>query len=106
MFSRKAGAGTPTTMLTSTSMPATSSLSLTTLWSVCSIPDAYPDMRYVQRGNRLWDRFENKFDFGSTDFNKLCINEMVMQLDWDLVPHSAQQYMVIRAARIHCRPLC
>lgn len=64
-------------------------------------PDAYPDMRYVQRGNRIWDRFENKFDFGSTDFNKLCINEMVMQLDWDLIPHAAQQYAVIRAARIH-----
>ena len=64
-------------------------------------PDAYPDMEYVQRGNRIWNRFENKFDFGSTDFNKLTVNEAVIKLDWDQVPHAAQQYIVIRAARIH-----
>ena len=64
-------------------------------------PDAYPDMQYVQRGLRIYDRYQNKFDFGSSDFNTLTVNEVVMNLEWDLVPHAAQQYIVIRAARIH-----
>tara|TARA_B100001540_G_scaffold103000_1_gene92921 strand:+ start:275 stop:901 length:627 start_codon:yes stop_codon:yes gene_type:complete len=64
-------------------------------------PDAYPDMEYVQRGNRIYDRYKNKFDFGTTDFNKLTVNAIVIKLDWELLPHTAQQYIVIRASRIY-----
>lgn len=63
-------------------------------------PDAYPSRQYVQRGVKIYDRHKNKFDFGD-EVEKITISEQVMFLEWDMVPHAAQQYVAIRAARIY-----
>ena len=68
--------------------------------SVVFYPDAYPSRQYVQRGAKIYDRHKNKFDFGD-EVEKITISEQVMFLEWDMVPHAAQQYVAIRAARIY-----
>lgn len=68
--------------------------------SVLFYPDAYPDRQYVMRGAKVYDRYKNKFDFGD-EVDQLIISEQVMFLEWDNVPHTAQQYAAIRAARIY-----
>lgn len=61
-------------------------------------PDVDYEQRYTIRGNRVYDRFEQSFDLGTTE---LTLAELVTQLDWDDMPFSAQEYIKIRAARIH-----
>lgn len=60
-------------------------------------PARYPTYQYVIRGNRVYDRQRQSYQF--TD-SELVISQMVMQLEWDELPHQAQQYIAIRAARI------
>ena len=64
-------------------------------------PNRYPDNRYVARGDRVYDRYERRFDFGEGMTGPLILDRLVVQLPWDQVPHAAQQYMTIRAARIY-----
>jgi len=64
-------------------------------------PNRYPDNRYVARGSRVYDRLHRQFDFGKDMESPLIVDHLVQQLDWDEVPHSAQQYITIRAARIY-----
>lgn len=63
-------------------------------------PNRYPDGRYVARGSRVYDRAQRKFDFG-TDVASLIVDQIVMLLPWEQMPHAAQQYVTIRAARIY-----
>ena len=68
--------------------------------SVVFYPDSLPQRQYVLRGSKIWDRQKNKFDFGD-DVKSITIDEQVLFLEWDMVPHAAQQYIAIRAARIY-----
>ena len=56
------------------------------------------DGRYVLRGLKVWDRLNQTYDL---DEEELVIDDMVRLLPWDELPHTAQQYMVIRAGRIY-----
>lgn len=71
-----------------------------TLTAVFS-PNRYSDNRYVARGSRVYDRLHRRFDFGKDIIGPLVVDQLVQQLDWDEVPHPAQQYITIRAARIY-----
>jgi hypothetical protein len=64
-------------------------------------PNRYPDNRYVARGDRVYHRYERRFDFGASTTAPLFLDQLVVQLDWDELPHAAQQYITIRAARIY-----
>ena len=69
--------------------------------SVQFSPSQYPQGQYVLRGLRIYDRQLHKFDFGSDIGDaKLYATNKITKLDWDQVPHAAQQYITIRAARI------
>ena len=65
-------------------------------------PNRYPHSQYVARGNRVYDRQDRTFDIalknGGAD---VVVDQVVFQLPWDELPHQAQQYVTIRAARIY-----
>ena len=69
--------------------------------SVQFSPSRYPTMQYVARGNRVYDRLQRKFDFGVAGASPLYVDRIVTRLSWDELPHAAQQYITIRAARIY-----
>jgi len=52
----------------------------------------------VMRGRRVWDRARQSYEF---DEPSLTAEEVVLDLPWDELPHAAQQYIVIRSARIY-----
>jgi len=52
----------------------------------------------VMRGRRVWDRTRQSYEF---DDASLTAEEVVFELLWEELPHPAQQYIVIRAARIY-----
>jgi hypothetical protein len=52
----------------------------------------------VMRGRRVWDRGRQSYEFEDAS---LTAEEVVFELVWDELPHPAQQYIVIRAARIY-----
>lgn len=56
-------------------------------------------MPYVMRGLRVYDRNRQSYDM--SDVESLTASQVVTQLDWEDMPHSAQQYITIRAARIY-----
>lgn len=64
-------------------------------------PNRYPDKQYVVRGLKVYNRAKRTFAFGADMSGPLIVDQVVSQLDWDEVPHTAQQYIVIRAARIY-----
>lgn len=64
-------------------------------------PNRYPDKQYVVRGLKVYNRAKRSFAFGADMSGPLIVDQVVSQLDWDEVPHTAQQYIVIRAARIY-----
>ena len=53
--------------------------------------------QYVVRGTRVYDRKDHTY----TIPNSVTANQVVSYLDWDELPHAAQQYVAIRAARIY-----
>jgi hypothetical protein len=62
----------------------------------------YGDMPYVVRGMRVYDRNRQTYDIAlSAGDGPVVAEEVVTQLEWDYLPHAAQQYIVIRAARIY-----
>lgn len=74
-------------------------LQANTLAAVFS-PNRYPDGRYVQRGNKVYDKISRTFACGVGKSDPLIIDSVIYQLTWDELPHLAQQYIVIRAGRI------
>lgn len=60
-------------------------------------PTIYPAAQLTMRGNKVYDRDRQTTIF--TD-SQLTVSQLVVQLVWDDMPHQAQQYMAIRAARI------
>jgi hypothetical protein len=58
-----------------------------------------PSGELVMRGRRVWDRVRQTYTFPDTE--SLMAEEVVFQLQWDDLPHAAQQYVVIRSARIY-----
>ena len=57
------------------------------------------DGNYVARGLRVYDRNRQSYDM--TDVESVTATQVVTQLDWEEMPHAAQQYIAIRAARIY-----
>lgn len=53
--------------------------------------------QYVVRGTRVYDRNQHTYLISQ----KVTANEVVSNLPWEELPHAAQQYIVIRAARIY-----
>ena len=69
--------------------------------SVQFSPNQYPQGQYVLRGLRIYNRQLHKFDFADDIGEaKLYATNKITKLDWDQIPHAAQQYITIRAARI------
>ena len=65
-------------------------------------PNRYADCPYVARGNRVWDRNAKTYKIASTENPQdIVVDTMVVKLNWDELPHQAQQYITIRAARIY-----
>lgn len=64
-------------------------------------PNRYPNKQYVVRGLKVYNRAKRTFAFGADMNGPLVVDQVVSQLSWDEVPHTAQQYIVIRAARIY-----
>ena len=54
----------------------------------------YPDIDVVQRGNKLYDRRNNRYTFDED-----LIVDMTTILEWDLLPEHARQYITIKAGR-------
>ena len=48
----------------------------------------YPDIDVVQRGNKLYDRRNNRYTFDAD-----LIVDMTTILEWDLLPEHARQYI-------------
>ena len=64
-------------------------------------PNTYPDTQYVMRGLRVYDRNSQRYDFGALINNApITAAKVVSELEWDELPHAAQQYITIRSARI------
>lgn len=61
-------------------------------------PTSEPSNRYVMRGLRIYDRQKHTFNI---EADKVTADLVTYRLNWDELPHAAQQYMVIRAARIY-----
>lgn len=61
-------------------------------------PNRYADCQFVVRGKRVYDRRNQTYVI---DSDTLTVDQMVTQLEWDDLPHAAQQYITIRAARIY-----
>lgn len=61
-------------------------------------PNRYADCQFVVRGRRVYDRKTQSY---AIDSDTLTVDQMVTQLEWDDLPHAAQQYITIRAARIY-----
>jgi len=57
------------------------------------------DGNYVARGLRVYDRNRQSYDM--SDVESVTATQVVSQLDWEDMPHAAQQYITIRAARIY-----
>ena len=57
------------------------------------------NMPYVMRGLRVYDRNRQTYDM--SDVESLTASQVVTQLNWEDMPHAAQQYITIRAARIY-----
>ena len=64
-------------------------------------PNRYPDKQYVVRGLKVYDRAKRTFAFGGDITSLLIVDQVISQLEWDEIPHTAQQYIVIRSARIY-----
>ena len=64
-------------------------------------PNRYPDKQYVIRGLKVYNRAKRTFAFGADITAPLIVDHVISQLKWDEVPHTAQQYIVIRGARIY-----
>jgi hypothetical protein len=64
-------------------------------------PNRYPDKQYVIRGLKVYNRAKRTFAFGADLSTALIVDHLIGQLVWDEIPHTAQQYIVIRAARIY-----
>ena len=64
-------------------------------------PNRYPETQYVMRGLKVYDRNNQRFDFGKINGGEpLIAAKVVSQLEWNDLPHAAQQYITIRSARI------
>jgi hypothetical protein len=64
-------------------------------------PNRYPDRQYVARGLKVYNRALRTFAFGADMSAPLVVDHVISQLEWEEIPHTAQQYIVIRAARIY-----
>lgn len=64
-------------------------------------PNSYPNHQLVVRGNRVYDRINQTYEFDPEFQGPLLADQMIMHLEWDELPHQAQQYVTIRSARIY-----
>ncbi len=65
-------------------------------------PNRYANHQYIVRGNRVYDRNKQTYKIAdSENAQPLVADSMTLKLDWLELPFSAQEYIVIRAARIY-----
>ena len=64
-------------------------------------PANYSESQYTQRGLKVWCRNRQTFAFGQDVGGTLMVSELVRNLKWEELPHQAQEYISIRAARIY-----
>ena len=65
-------------------------------------PSQYADCQYVARGKRIWDRNKKTYKIADPQNPQvITADTVVSKLEWDELPHQAQQYITIRAARIY-----
>ena len=64
-------------------------------------PNRYPSGNLVLRGKKVWDRQAQTYDLVDRYPSGLHCDRVVSQLEWDELPHQAQQYITIRSARIY-----
>ena len=62
-------------------------------------PTKDPYTQYVRRGLKLYDKKNGLAKF--PDMEEFTVSSVTEQLDWEEVPYTAQQYIVIRASRIY-----
>lgn len=61
-----------------------------------SVPEAsYPTLKVVQRGTKLYDAKNKTYVFSTN-----IVGEMVSLLDFDLLPESARNFVIVRAGRL------
>ena len=63
-------------------------------------PNRYANSQLVARGNRIYDRSARTFEIDNSN-EPIVIDQVVMELDWEELPHAAQQYISIRSGRIY-----
>ena len=63
-------------------------------------PAQFPQSNLVARGLKVYDRYKRTFEL-APDLEQVQISYVFINLNWDDVPHQAQQYITIRAARIY-----
>ena len=61
-------------------------------------PTRYAECQFVVRGSRVYHRQEQSYQI---DEQSLTVDQVVVELPWEELPHAAQQYIAIRAARIY-----
>lgn len=59
----------------------------------------YGDNRYVAQGLQVLDTFTYSTTIADQP-GGLTVDKLVLKVDWDLMPHAAQHYCSIRAARL------
>ena len=64
-------------------------------------PNRYPAGNLILRGSRVWDRNQQTFKIAEFYPEGLHCDRIVSQLEWEEMPHQAQQYVTIRSARIY-----
>ena len=63
-------------------------------------PNRFPNSEFTRRGQRIYDRDKQTFEIGLYRNEPIIVDELIRDLDWDDMPHVAQQYIMIRAGRI------
>ena len=63
-------------------------------------PAQNPQSNLIARGLKVYDRFKHTTVLGG-ELDQVMISYVLINLGWDEVPHQAQQYIAIRAARIY-----
>ena len=65
-------------------------------------PNRYPYSQYIVRGLRVYDRAARTYNIGANNDNApVVVDQMVVELPWEELPHPAQDYITIRAGRIY-----
>ena len=63
-------------------------------------PNRYASSQLVARGNKIYDRYARTYKIDNSN-EPIVIDQVVMELEWDELPHAAHQYIAVRSGRIY-----